>query len=304
MRYGYFNDTRREYVITRPDTPLPWINYLGSEAYFGLISNTAGGYSFYQDARLRRLTRYRYNNAPLDSEGRHIYLRDEDPHHPGPVYWSPTWQPTRTPLDAYECRHGMGYTVISSQKNGIESSIRYFVPLGETLEVWELTLTNHRDKPAKLSVFSAIEFNLWDAMDDATNFQRNYSIGQVEVAPLALKGRGAGGEGQTVIYHKTEYRERRDHFAYFACSEPLTGFDTQREAFLGPYRGWDSPRAVETGHMSGSEAHGWQPIGAQHVKSSWRRGKGKQSSLYWAITKIQLRKSSTLRIRRPSTSGR
>jgi cellobiose phosphorylase len=276
MRYGYFNDTRHEYVITRPDTPLPWINYLGSEAYFGLISNTAGGYSFYQDARLRRLTRYRYNNAPLDSEGRHIYLRDEDPHHPGPVYWSPTWQPTRTPLDAYECRHGMGYTVISSQKNGIESSIRYFVPLGETLEVWELTLTNHRDKPAKLSVFSAIEFNLWDAMDDATNFQRNYSIGQVEVAPLALKGRGAGGEGQTVIYHKTEYRERRDHFAYFACSEPLTGFDTQREAFLGPYRGWDSPRAVETGHMSGSEAHGWQPIGAQHVKIQLEAGEGKR----------------------------
>jgi cellobiose phosphorylase len=263
MRYGYFNDTQREYIINQPDTPLPWINYLGSEGYFGLISNTAGGYSFHQDARLRRLTRYRYNNAPLDSGGRYIYLRDESPHLPGPVNWSPTWMPTRIPLDSYECRHGMGYTIITSQKNGIEASTRYFVPLGETLEIWELTLANHRDKPAELSVFSAIEFNLWDAFDDATNFQRNYSIGQVEVA-------------DGIIYHKTEYRERRNHFAYFACSEPLTGFDTQREAFLGPYRGWDAPRAVETGQMSGSEAHGWQPIGAQHVKIQLEAGERKK----------------------------
>lgn len=263
MRYGYFNDTQREYIINQPDTPLPWINYLGSEGYFGLISNTAGGYSFHQDARLRRLTRYRYNNAPLDSGGRYIYLRDESPHLPGPVNWSPTWMPTRIPLDEYECRHGMGYTFITSKKNGIEASTRYFVPLGETLEIWEVTLANQRDKPAELSVFSAIEFNLWDAFDDATNFQRNYSIGQVEVA-------------DGIIYHKTEYRERRNHFAYFACSEPLTGFDTQREAFLGPYRGWDSPRAVETGQMSGSEAHGWQPIGAQHVKIQLEAGERKK----------------------------
>jgi cellobiose phosphorylase len=263
MRYGYFNDKQREYVINQPDTPLPWINYLGSEEYFGIISNTAGGYSFYQDARLRRLTRYRYNNAPLDSGGRYIYLRDESPQLSGPVSWSPTWQPTRTPLDEYECRHGMGYTVITSQKNGIQASTRYFVPLGETLEVWELTLTNHRDTAAQLSVFSAIEFNLWDAMDDATNFQRNYSIGQVEVV-------------DDVIYHKTEYRERRNHFAYLACSEPLTGFDTQREAFLGPYRGWDSPRAVEAGQTSNSEAHGWQPIGAQHIKVQLEAGEQKK----------------------------
>lgn len=277
MHYGYFDDEHREYVIQRPDTPLPWINYLGSEGYFGIISNTAGGYSFYQDARLRRLTRYRYNNAPLDSGGRYIYLRDETPHLSGPRFWSPTWQPTRTLLDSYECRHGMGYTVITSQKNGIESSARYFVPLGQTLEIWELTLTNRRDTPANLSVFSAIEFNLWDAMDDAANFQRNYSIGQVEVESPSPTGRGVRGEGEyAVIYHKTEYRERRNHFAYFACSEPLTGFDTQREAFLGPYRGWDSPWAVEAGKTSGSEAHGWQPIGAQHIKVALEAGERKK----------------------------
>jgi cellobiose phosphorylase len=265
MRYGHFDDQNREYVIERPDTPLPWINYLGSEAYIGIISNTAGGYSFYKDARLRRLIRYRYNNAPLDSGGRYLYLRDETSpaHSSEPLIWSPSWQPIRTPLDEYECRHGMGYTVIRSKLAGIEASTRYFVPLGENLEIWELTITNHRDEPAQLSVFSAVEFNLWDAMDDATNFQRNYSIGEVEV----LDG---------IIYHKTEYRERRNHFAYLACSEPIAGFDTQRVAFLGPYRGWDSPAAVEAGQLSGSIAHGWQPIGAQQVKVQIKAGEQKK----------------------------
>ncbi len=251
MRYGYFDDEHREYVITRPDTPLPWINYLGCEAYYGLISNTAGGYSFFRDARLRRLTRYRYNNAPLDEGGRYLYLRDNNSSTPD--YWSPTWQPTKTPLDQYECRHGLGYTKISSAHNGIQCATRYFVPLGENLEIWQVELTNLRESPADLSLFSAIEFCLWDAVDDANNYQRNYSIGEVEVE-----------EG--VIYHKSEYRERRNHFAYFACSEPLAGFDTQREAFLGAYRGWDVPQAVESGKSGNSVAIGWQPIGSHHIK--------------------------------------
>lgn len=255
MRFGYFDDERHEYVITRPDTPLPWINYLGCEDYFGIISNTAGGYSFYKDARLQRITRYRYNNAPLDVGGRYIYLRDDKIGLPlaQPLFWSPTWQPTRHPLDDYECRHGLGYTVIRSKLAGIETSTRYFVPLGENLEIWVLNLINRRDQPADLSLFSAIEFCLWDALDDASNYQRNYSIGEVEVV-------------DGVIYHKSEYRERRNHFAYFACSEELAGFDTQRDAFLGAYRGWDSPAGVEAGRLSNSIAYGWQPIGAQHVK--------------------------------------
>ncbi len=264
MRYGHFDDANREYVIETPETPLPWINYLGSESYFGLISNTAGGYSFYKDARLRRLTRYRYNNAPLDMGGRYIYLRDNDTGgETPPLQWSPSWMPVRRKLDSYECRHGMGYTVIKSELAGIESQTRYFVPLGENLEIWELTLTNKRNQPAGLSVFSAVEFNLWDAMDDATNFQRNYSVGEVEV----LDG---------VIYHKTEYRERRDHFAFFACSEKPAGFDTQREAFLGAYRGWDSPKAVEAGQSSDSITHGWQPIGSHHVKVQLKAGEQKK----------------------------
>jgi cellobiose phosphorylase len=249
MRYGHFDDDHREYVITRPDTPVPWINYLGTDAYFGIISNTAGGYSCYRDARMRRVTRYRYNNVPADSGGRYLYLRDNG----SGEYWSPSWQPTQRDLDSYECRHGLSYTQISSARLGVRAETLYFVPLGETLEVWRLRVRNERGEPADLSVFSSVEFCLWDAQDDATNFQRNYSTGEVEVD---------GG----VIYHKTEYRERRNHFAYFACSEPLAGFDTQREEFLGAYRGWDRPLAVERGESANSVAHGWAPHGSHHVR--------------------------------------
>ena len=260
MQYGYFDDENREYVITRPDTPLPWINYLGCQAFFGLISNTAGGYSFYRDARLRRLTRYRYNNVPFDLGGRYIYLRDDQ----SGDFWSPSWQPVCRDLEDYQCRHGMGYTIIGSRYQGMEARTRYFVPLNENLEVWELTVTNRRDSVAELSVFSSIEFCLWDAQDDATNFQRNFSIGEVEVEP-------------GVIYHKTEYRERRNHFAYFACSAPVAGFDTQREAFLGPYRGWERPLAVERGSASNSVAHGWAPVGSHHVKLRLQPGESRRT---------------------------
>jgi cellobiose phosphorylase len=253
--FGRFDDAAREYVISRPDTPLPWINYLGSEDYVGMISNTAGGYSFYRDARLRRLTRYRYNNVPPDVGGRYVYLRDRD----SGAFWSPSWQPVRAELDEYRCRHGLGYTLIGGGRAGIDAETLYTVPLGETLEVWRTRITNQRGGTADLSVFSAVEFCLWDAWDDATNFQRNLSTGEVEVA-------------DGVIYHTTEYRERRNHFAYFACSEPLAGFDTQRDAFLGPYGGWDRPLAVASGRSGDSIAHGWAPCGSHHVELSLEPG--------------------------------
>ena len=259
MRYGYFDDERREYVITQPDTPLPWINYLGCQAYFGLISNTAGGYSFYRDARLRRITRYRYNNVPLDCGGRYIYLRDSDTGE----FWSPSWQPTRCDLEDYACHHGLGYTTIRSTYKGIEAQTRYFVPLDESLEVWQLALTNRRGATADLSIFSSVEFCLWDAEDDATNFQRNLNTGEVEVE-------------DGVIYHKTGYRERRQHFAFFACSEELAGFDTQRDVFLGPYRGWDNPVAVERGCSFNSVAHGWSPMGSHHLTVTLEPGDTRQ----------------------------
>ena len=249
MQYGHFDDERREYVVTRPDTPLPWINYLGSENYFALLSNTGGGYSFYRDARLRRLIRYRYNNAPLDVGGRFLYLRDDAT---GDA-WNPGWQPSQRELDDYACRHGLGYTVIAGARAGIRAETTYLVPPGEAVEVWRTRVTNERREPARVSLFGAVEFCLWDAQDDATNYQRNLSTGEVLVE-------------DDVVYHLTEYRERRDHFAWFASSGRVAGFDTAREAFLGPYRGWDRPVAVERGVMTGSVAHGWQPVGALQVR--------------------------------------
>jgi cellobiose phosphorylase len=260
MKFGYFDDQQREYVITRPDTPLPWINYLGSQNYFALLSNTAGGYSFYQDARLRRLTRYRYNNVPLDSGGRYHYLRDNETGE----FWSPSWMPTtEKQLKNYECRHGMGYSTIGSIYQGVSAKTRYFVPLDANLEIWDVTITNDGTDSKSLSLFSFIEFALWDAWDDQTNYQRNFNIGEVEI------------DGN-VIYHKTEYRERRDHFAFFACSENIAGFDTQRENFLGAYRGFDNPVVVEIGQSENSIAHGWQPIGSHHIQFDLQPGESKR----------------------------
>lgn len=246
MQFGHFDDARREYVITTPKTPLPWINYLGSEAFFSLVSNTAGGYSFYRDAKLRRLTRYRYNDAPADANGRYFYIKEGD------AVWNPGWQPTQTPLDRYACRHGLGYTILQSAKNGLAARQEIFVPVGDSCEVDRLTLKNETAAPKKVQVFSYVEFCLWNAVDDSTNFQRNFSTGEVEV------------EG-SMICHKTEYRERRNHYAIWTVKAPLDGFDTSRDAFLGAYRGNADPEAVEKGRCTGSIAHGWAPVGAHQI---------------------------------------
>ena len=243
MQFGFFDDHRREYVITSPRTPLPWINYLGSEDFFALVSNTAGGYCFYRDARLRRLTRYRYNNCPLDQEGFHIYIKD------GNTVWNPGWQPTKTQLDRYTCRHGLGYSVIEGQKNGVSAAQTLLVPQGDSCLLIRLTLKNETAAEKTLDVFPYVEFCLWDAMDDSSNFQRNFSIGEVELEPDA-------------IYHKTEYRERRNHYAVFWSNRPYDGFDTARDAFVGVYGSPALPEAVQNGRCTGSVAHGWAPVGA------------------------------------------
>ena len=253
MRYGYFDDARREYVITTPRTPLPWINYLGCESFFSLISNTAGGYSFCRDAKLLRLTRYRYNNTPADSEGHRFYIKD------GGTVWNPGWQPVQTELDSYTCRHGMGYTVIEGKKNGIRAAQEMFVPIGDNAEVIRLTLENEDAAPHSLQLFSYVEFCLYNAVDDANNFQRNYSTGEVEVE-------------DGVIYHKTEYRERRRHYTVFAANQTPDGFDTSRDAFLGAYRGPANPLAVEQGACTGSIAHGWSPVGVHQFNITLQPG--------------------------------
>ena len=253
MKYGYFHDAGREYVITRPDTPYPWINYLGSEDFFSLISNTSGGYCIYRDARLLRLTRYRYNNVPTDAGGRYFYINDDG------FVWTPGWMPVKAGYDAYECRHGMGYTKITSSAKGLSVSQTSFVPLGSPCEVHRLKIRNESGTKKEIRLFSFVEFCLWNAWDDQTNFQRNFSIGEVEVVGSA-------------IYHKTEYRERRNHYAVFSVNAPIDGFDTDRETFLGLYNGFDHPNVVFAGTAQNSVASGWAPIGSHMMRLSLEPG--------------------------------
>ncbi|MBR6960033.1 MAG: glycosyl transferase, partial [Clostridiales bacterium] len=247
MKFGHFDDARKEYVINTPKTPYPWINYLGNQGFFSLISNTAGGYSFYMDARLRRITRYRYNNVPLDMGGRYFYIND------GGTIWNPGWSPVKTELDEYECRHGMGYTIITGKKNGLKAEVTFFVPQNYDGEVQQVVLTNESSDTKEFAIFSMAEWCLWDAQDDCTNFQRNFSTGRVEIL------------GST-IYHLTEYRDRRNHYAFYTVNDTIDGYDTDRDAFLGSiYNGWDNPETVKAGKASNSFADGWSPI-ASHFK--------------------------------------
>ncbi len=256
MKYGYFDDTTREYVITNPKTPWPWINYLGNKDFFSLISNTAGGYSFYKDAKFRRITRYRYNGVPMDAGGRYFYIKDGD------TIWNPGWKPTKTPLDSYECRHGMNYTIIKGVKNGIEAKALFFVPLDTHAEITKLALTNKSSEKKTFKLFSFMEWCLWNAATDMENFQRNFSTGEVEV------------EGST-IYHKTEYKDRRNHYAFFNVNTPINGFDTDRETFVGLYNGFDEPEAVTEGAARNSVAHGWSPIASHYIEVSLAPGESK-----------------------------
>ena len=256
MKYGHFDDVHQEYVITTPKTPLPWINYLGCNEFFSLISNTCGGYTFYKDAKLLRLTRYRYNNVPTDINGKYLYIKDGD------TVWNPGWQPTKTELDSYECRHGIGYSRFTSSKNGVKASVLSFVPLNDNCEISQLTLTNGSSEDKKLSVFSYVEWCLWNADDDMKNFQRNLSTGEVEVQ-------------DSTIYHKTEYRERRNHYAIYSVNTKIDGFDTSRDAFLGAYRGADSPEAVENGKCTNSMASGWSPIASHQINVDLAAGETK-----------------------------
>ena len=245
MKFGYFDDMNREYVITNPKTPWPWINYLGNEEFFTLISNTGGGYSFYKDPRYRRITRFRYNNVPVDDNGKYFYINDNG------TVWSPGWKPVKTPLDFYECRHGLGYTCITGRKNNLAAEVTHFVPLGANAEIIRVKLQNTGSELKSFSLFSYLEWNLWNALDDMTNFQRNYSIGEVEI------------EG-SVIYHKTEYRERRNHYAFYAVNHEINGFDTDRESFVGLYNSYAEPDVVLSGKAKNSVAHGWSPV-ASHM---------------------------------------
>lgn len=256
MKFGYFDDINSEYVITTPKTPLPWINYLGSNGFFSLISNTCGGYSFYKDAKLRRITRFRYNNVPRDFGGKYIYIKD------GETIWNPGYMPTKTELDSYECRHGLGYTTFYSSKNNVSASLITFVPINDNCEVTRLTIKNNSSEIKELKIYSVIEWCLWNAVDDSTNFQRNYNIGEVEI------------ENNT-IYHKTEYRERRDHYAFYHVNSDISGYETDLDTFVGPYNGWEKPDTVFNGKCKNSHASGWSPIACHELTIYLKPGEEK-----------------------------
>ncbi len=256
MKFGHFDDDNREYVITNPATPWPWINYLGNKDFFSLISNTAGGYAFYKDAKFRRLTRYRYNNVPMDSGGRYFYIKDDE------TIWSPGWKPCKTKLDHYECRHGMNYTKIKGEKDGVSAEVLFFVPLNTHAEVQKLSLTNSAKSSKKLKLFSFTEWALWNAVADMENFQRNFSTGEVEI------------DGST-LYHKTEYKERRNHYAFYSVNVPIDGYDTDRESFMGLYNGFHEPQVVLEGKAKMSEAHGWSPIASHYIEVDLQPGETK-----------------------------
>ena len=282
MRYGHFDDAAKEYVIETPATPLPWINYLGNEDFFSLISNTGGGYSFYKDAKLRRVTRYRYNNVPADNGSRCYYLSlmDSDSADAKPVEtWSPTFLPCKTPLDSYKCRQGIGYTVFEASKRGIESKLTAFVPLHTNAEINRLDVTNTTDEPAVIDVTGSVEWCLWNAVDDSSNFQRNLSTGEVEIERET---------DATLLYHKTEFKERRNHYAFYGVNAPVVGFDTSRDEFLGQFNGWDTPQVIAEGKAHDSVAYGWFPIAANRVRLELQPGE--TASLVFMLGYIEVAK--------------
>lgn len=244
MQYGYFDHDRKEYVITRPDTPTPWINFLGQGDYGAFISNTAGGMSFDGDPLYRRITRYRYNNLPIDRSGKYIYIRDME----SGEYWSPTWQPVMRELDFYECRHGMGYTIIKSRYKDIEAQITYFVPLGKKHEIWQMKIKNLSDKKRDLKVFTYLEFSYNIALEDLIcEWTRTKGV--------------AWYEDGKIIFDPVQEGEQTS--AFFGTDAKVEGFDCRLENFLGnPYRSETNPLAVENGFCTGSSANGDYSIGS------------------------------------------
>jgi cellobiose phosphorylase len=257
MEFGYFDDQAKEYVINNPKTPYPWINYLGNEDFFGLISNTAGGYTFYKDAKFRRLTRYRYNNVPTDNGGRYFYIND------GGDVWNPGWKPVKAELENYSCRHGMSYTKIGGERNGVAAEVLCFIPLGTWAEIQKVSLKNTSGAKKSFKLFSFAEWCLWNANDDMTNFQRNFSTGEVEIDGSA-------------IYHKTEYKERRNHYAFYSVNTEIQGYDTDRESFIGLYNDFDKPDVVFEGKPKNTHAHGWSPIASHYIEVELEPGEEKE----------------------------
>ena len=273
VQFGYFDDANKEYVITRPDTPKSWSNYLGSTEYGAIITNNAGGYSFYKSAAQGRFMRLRFNALPLDQPGRYIYLHDHD----SADFWSASWQPVGKPSTQYKsvCRHGTAYTVISSEYGGIRPETTYFVPLGRDFECWRVRLTNFGGKPRRLSAFTYVEYaGNWSAIDDLINLQYSQHI-----VKMAVEG-GIIDHGTNVnIPPRPDDFEEADqgrHTFLALVGADVSGYDTDRDAFLGPYRSYAKPIAVERGKCTNSLAVGDNGCGVLQTRIQLKPGETKE----------------------------
>ena len=273
MQYGTFDDNNKEYVINRPDTPKSWSNYLGTTEYGAIITNNAGGYSFYQSAAQGRFLRMRFNSIPMDQPGRYIYLYDRD----SKDYWSASWQPVGKPLDTYksECRHGTAYTVISSEYSGIRSETAYFVPLGKTFECWHVKLTNLGDKPRRLRAFTYVEYvGNWSAFDDQVNLQYTQHILKMDVLGNIIDH----GTNVNLPYMPDNPGEKDQgrHTFLAVVGADVSGYDTDRTAFIGTYRGYANPVVVEQGQCTNSLAAGDNGCGTFQIDIALEPGETKE----------------------------
>jgi cellobiose phosphorylase len=280
MQYGHFDDEAKEYVITRPDTPQSWSNYLGSTEYGAIITNNAGGYGFYKTGARGRFLRLRFNSIPLDQPGRYFYLRDGE----SGDYWSASWQPVGKPLDQYEttCRHGTAYTVIESRYAGIATEATYFVPLGQTFEYWRLKVTNESERPRHISAFSFCEFtNQWDTFQDQVNLQYSLFIVRGECADGLL--RIAIHDNLTPDDESLLQSDMSSRTWMALVGAPVTGYDTSQSAFLGPYRSYHNPLVVEQGQCTNSHAYGDNACGTLQTNLALQPGESREILIMMGI---------------------
>lgn len=283
MQYGYFDDENAEYVITKPDTPQSWSNYLGSTEYGAVITNNAGGYGFYKSGAQGRFMRLRFNSVPMDQPGRYFYLRDRETND----YWSASWQPVGKPLNEYKntCRHGTAYTIIESEYKGIKSETTYFVPLGQTFEYWRLKVTNTDSKPRKLSAFSYCEFtNQWITEQDQVNLQ--YSLFIMTADKIADNILGYSIHDN--MYQQKAKLGRESDRAYMQewvalIGSPMTGYDTNRQSFIGTYGSYKEPRAVIEGKCGNSSTYGDSACGSVQTEIDLAPGESKEILLMVGI---------------------
>ena len=282
MQFGYFDDHNKEYVVERPDTPRSWSNYLGSTEYGAIITNNAGGYSFYKSAAQGRFTRLRFNVIPMDQPGRYVYLHDKR----SKDFWSASWQPVGKPLAEYKtvCRHGTAYTKIDSDYSSIRTETLFFVPLGRLYECWLLKVTNNDTKKRDLSLFTFVEYaNNWNLSQDMINLQYSQFISKMDVV-------------DGIIDHGTNVYmpERPDHFeddgqarhTFLAMTgADIKGFDTDREVFLGPYRTYANPIVVEEGRCRNSKSVGDNACGTLQVDVELEPGESKELVILMGIGK-------------------